>query len=322
MSKDLIINALTKLQKKEVANKEVWKARAYANAIKQIKLIEHPINSINDVDNIKGIGKKIKDKIQEILETGKLHQVEEMNANVNSINELTRVHGIGPSKAKELVENHNIKSIKDLKENVHLLNDKQKMGLKYLEDFELRIPRKEMLKHEAFFLDNIPDNLTCQIVGSFRRYAKDSGDIDVLISSDDDSILGDEDLLKKIVKSFEKKKYCVNTFALGNKKYLGVCKIKYGRHFRRLDILITSKYEFPFAQLYFTGNPTFNVEMRNIALSQGYSLSEYGLKYANGKKKGEFVETKFTTEKSIFDFLKLEYVAPRYRLSGALKVKT
>ena len=319
-NKDLIIQTLLKLQNKETAETEVWKARAYATAIKQLRLKEGPIHTIDDVNDVKGIGKKIREKIQEILDTGKLRQAEQINAGVHSITELTRVHGIGPSKAKDLVENHNIKSIQELKDNLNLLNDKQKMGLKYLDDFELRIPRKEMMKHEAFLLESFPDNLTVEVVGSFRRNAKDSGDIDVLITCDDERVLEDPDLLKNIVKSLEKKKYCLDTFALGNKKYLGVCKVKYGRHFRRLDLLITAKHEFPFAQLYFTGNPTFNVEMRNIALSRGYSLSEYGLKYMSGSKKGKFIETKLSSEEDIFEFLKLKYVAPEDRVSGALMI--
>ena len=317
-----ILEALSKLQKKETAEKQVWKARAYSNAIKEIKTIDY-IHTIDDVKNVKGIGKKITDKIQEIIDTGRLQQAENVNANpkYSAITDLTRVHAIGPSKAKELVEVYDIQCIDDLKEHTELLNSKQKMGLKYLDDFELRIPRKEMEKHEAFLRDAIPDTLCVQVVGSYRRGAKDSGDIDVLITSaNDNSVLNEEDLLKTIVKQLEKAKYCVDTFALGDKKYLGVCKIKYGRHYRRLDLLITQRHEFPFAQLYFTGSQAFNVEMRNFALSKGYSLSEYGLKYVSGEKKGEFIETKFTTEESVFEFLGLHFVPPNERAAKALRV--
>jgi DNA polymerase/3'-5' exonuclease PolX len=112
---------------------------------------------------------------------------------------------------------------------------------------------KEMEKHETFIkssIHKINPELISEIVGSYRRGAKDSGDIDVLITHPNREIEDEE--LKNIVKYMEKEKYCVDTFALGNKKYLGVCKIKYGRHFRRLDLLITKKHEFPFAILYFS----------------------------------------------------------------------
>lgn len=315
-----IIDILEKLRKKEQADKEVWKARAYAVVIKELKAKEGPVITIEDVKGLKGVGEKILVKIEEIIETGKLKQVQQYDQKYDLMNELMKIHGIGNVKAKELVEVHGIQSIEELETKQELLNDKQKMGLKYWKDFVLRIPRKEMEKHETFIkssIHKINPELISEIVGSYRRGAKDSGDIDVLITHPNREIEDEE--LKNIVKYMEKEKYCVDTFALGNKKYLGVCKVKYGRHFRRLDLLITKKHEFPFAILYFTGDFQFNIEMRNICLEQGLTLSEYGLKYVKGPKKGQFVEQEFESEQDIFKFLGFKYVKPSDRKSKALE---
>jgi DNA polymerase beta len=319
----LIIDSLDKLRKKEIAAKETWKARAYAIVLKQLNAREEPIYSIDDLKDIKGIGEKIRVKIEEIIETGKLKQAEEYNNNKNAqvINELMRIHAIGPSKAKELVEKHGIKSIQDLREHLDLLNDKQKMGLKYLEEFELRIPRKEMEKHDIFIhesIKNINPDLIVEIVGSYRRKLKDSGDIDVLITDPNNKDLDVDDLLKSLVKSMEKNKYLFDTFALGNKKYLGVCKIKYGRHFRRIDLLVTKKHEFPFALMYFTGDFQFNIELRNLCIEKGFSLSEYGLKYLKGENKGKLLEKDFITEEEVFNYLGLKFIPPNERKSNIL----
>lgn len=319
----LIIRNLERLGKKEVADKEVWKARAYSNAIRELKAHDGPIRTLEDIKGIKGIGKKITDKIDEIIKTGKLQQAEivEANPDFQIITELSHVHGVGPVKARELVEKHGIKSISQLKDNLHLLNEKQKLAIKYVDDFKSRIPRKEMERHENIIVTEIKrhfPNILVELVGSFRRRLKDSGDIDVLIT---DPISGSEisdDLLKSIVRVLTEKKYLKDTFALGNKKYLGVSKVRYAHHYRRLDLLVTHPHEFPFALLYFTGSQGFNVAMRNIALEHGYSLSEYGLKYASGPHKGEFVDTVFYTEKDIFDFLKMKYVAPEHREASAV----
>ena len=83
------------------------------------------------------------------------------------------------------------------------------------------------------------------------------------------------------------------------------------RHFRRIDFMLTQEHEYPFALLYFTGSGPFNVAMRNFALSKGYSLSEYGLKDANGK----FVGDAFRTEEDIFEFLGLKYIPPEQRIN-------
>jgi DNA polymerase/3'-5' exonuclease PolX len=189
------------------------------------------------------------------------------------------------------------------------------MGLKYYIDIEQRIPRKEMEKHDTYIIETIKSidpKLQACLTGSYRRKTKDSGDIDVLITHPDDPE-NFETMFKTVVVKLQKD-YIKDTFALGGKKCMAVCKLKRHRTFRRLDLLYTKKHEYPFALLYFTGSGQFNVNMRNIALSKGYSLSEYGMKYNNGDKKGEFVEHEFVTEKDIFDFLDMEYVAPEKRI--------
>ena len=120
-----IIDILEKLRKKEQSDKEVWKARAYAVVIKELKAKEGPVITIEDVKNIKGVGEKILVKIEEIIETGKLKQVQQYDQKYDLMNELMKIHGIGNVKAKELVEVHGIQSIEDLETKQNLLNDKQ-----------------------------------------------------------------------------------------------------------------------------------------------------------------------------------------------------
>ena len=155
--KATIISLLEVLKNKELANKEPFKAKAYSTVIKNILALNVPIQSFDDLKSVKGIGDKIANKLKEYFETGKIQAVENVNGDdkINEMQELMKIHGIGPAKAKSLVEEHNIISIKQLEDNVHLLNDKQKMGLKYFKDFEERIPRKEMDAHKEFLQKNI-----------------------------------------------------------------------------------------------------------------------------------------------------------------------
>ena len=54
-----------------------------------------------------------------------------------------------PKKAKELVDKHGVKTIEELKgRQDELLNDKQKLGLKYYEDILKRIPRAEIEEYD------------------------------------------------------------------------------------------------------------------------------------------------------------------------------
>jgi DNA polymerase/3'-5' exonuclease PolX len=147
-----IIDALDILRKKEVANKEIFKSRAYQKVINQIRSLSKPITHYDDLKEITGIGEAIEKKIKEILETGKLRIAEEAKANyeIDAYDTLQAIYGVGPTKAKELISSH-IKSIEDLRKaikyNPQLLNDKQKIGLNYYEQLKERIPYSEILDH-------------------------------------------------------------------------------------------------------------------------------------------------------------------------------
>jgi DNA polymerase beta len=299
-----IIDALEKLRQKEIANHEPFKVRAYNTVIKNLKAFDSPITDISDIKDIKGIGAKIYIKIKEILETGELKQLEVYDEKITIINNLTNIHGIGPVKAKDLVEKHNIKSIDELKDRQELLNDKQIIGLRYYQDFNLRIPRQEMVKHELFIMEHIQKvipEIAVQVVGSYRRGANDSGDIDVIITHIDNPENYDN-IIKNIISELKKVKYLYDDFAVGTHKYLGVCRLKYHKIYRRIDILYATKNVWPFSILYFTGSAEFNIILRNLALSKGYSLNEYGF---TPKPKQEF-----ETEEDIFKFLGLRYIEP------------
>jgi DNA polymerase beta len=320
-----IIDFLEVLRKKEIAAKEPFKAKAYATVIRNIKALEGSVNAIDDLKDVKGIGEKIKAKLVEYFETGAVKEAENAsNDHVTEVmQELMNIHGIGPAKARALVENDSVNSIEDLKEkiasNPHLLNDKQKMGLKYYKDFMERIPRKEMLVHNELLgkvIKAVDERFDFMVTGSFRRMAVSSGDIDVLITIKDDCH-NVEELFKSIVDRLKGEGYICDVFAEGGKKCLAVCRLKRYRNFRRIDLLYTNKKEYPFAVLYFTGDAGFNVAMRQYCLGKGLSLSEYGLK---DEKTGKFIDHVFETEKDVFEYLGLAYVEPKDRNANALVV--
>ena len=101
----------------------------------------------------------------------------------------------------------------------------------------------------------------------------------------------------------------------GKTKSMVIAQIP-GERPRRVDLLYAPPDEYAFAILYFTGSKTFNTVQRQRALTLGYSLNEHGLyRMVNGKK-GEKLDHKFPTEKSIFDFLNMQYLEPENRIDG------
>ena len=139
---------------------------------------------------IKGIGKKMLAKIDELLTTGKLDRLErERNDKTQqAVTQLQRVSGVGSVRAMELHTKHNIDTIAMLRgaalSDKTLLNHEQTIGLRHLEDFEARIPRTEMRRLESLVrkhCDAHDPPLQMTVCGSYRRGKADSGDIDCLL---------------------------------------------------------------------------------------------------------------------------------------------
>jgi hypothetical protein len=183
MNKELI-DIMEELADIMVRQGEPFKGRAYKKASETI--MAYP-DDITDVKQLKGqpaIGKTIMDKLEVFQNTGTLPILERERK--NPLNLFTKIYGVGPKKAKQLIDD-GISSIEDLKNNETKLNDTQKMGLKYYDDLNERIPRSEIEYYnvifEKKFKESTPEGSKYDIVGSFRREAKSSGDIDIIITN-------------------------------------------------------------------------------------------------------------------------------------------
>jgi len=311
-----LIGLMDELAAYMVKKKEPFRARAYKKAEESLILFPQNITSTNyqslGLEKLPGIGEVIMKKIGEYIETGTLRILERERNDPQNI--LTDVYGIGPIKAKSLVEK-GITSIEELRKHKDdLLNDVQRTGLRYYEDILQRIPRSEIdefktILNKTFEAVKTP-NSKYEIVGSYRRGAKTSGDIDVIITSPN------KELFKAFMDKLLKEKVIVELLSRGATKSLVIAKLPGGKYARRVDFLYSNPEEYPFAVLYFTGSKIFNTVMRGRALSLGYSLNEHGLYKMENKKKGEKIDHVFRNEKDIFDFLKMVYKDPEQRIDG------
>jgi NAD-dependent DNA ligase len=315
------IDILEKLYTIMMSQGEIHRARAYKKAEETIVNFLEDITDVKQLEGKPGIGATIMEKLKEYVETGTLKILErEKN---NPINILTEIYGIGPKKAKELVDK-GITSIVELREKQNeLLNDKQIIGLKYYEDIQKRIPRNEIDKYAEYFKrafqfavcsgEKKEENAKFEIVGSYRRGALSSGDIDVIITAKNKNIY--DMFIEKLLEE----KIIVELLSRGPSKTLVITRLPSDDEtylYRRVDFLYSSEKEYPFAVLYFTGSKYFNTAMRHFALQKGYSMNEHGIYGMEDKKKSSLIEHNFKDEKDIFDFLGLEYKTPVERKDG------
>jgi len=321
----IILTELDMLMKGEMAQKDRWRMVAYRKAIYAIQNIGYPINTTDDITGVKNIGKKITQKIQEIIDTGISKKAEAFRKDpvISLISSLTGITGIGPVAANKLVKQKAVTSLDDLAQRAStLLTPRQQLGLKHYQDLIEKIPRPEMVLHEQHIKTMCDSNVTIIIAGSYRREKQSSGDIDVLVRDNNGQGVR---AYKELIQKMKDCHYLVDDINFGDTKYNGYCRHPLFDYTRRIDVMYTSPKEFPFALLYFTGSGDFNQEMRGQLSKIGYRLNEHGIKRFDNDSWIELdIPTKlsYMTEKDIFAFMGIPFIHPKNRTRENLNLIT
>ena len=330
---DIILNEFNKLIKqiqfdidnssnKAESTKHMFRLQSIKKAINAIQNINFNIKSVDQVKDIQGIGKGSLARIAEILQTGKLKEINEDAINksyVKYIDELSDIFGIGRKTAIALFKKHNIKSIDQLKklhsQNKIDLPDNIVKGLKYYGHIKENIPRLEIDMLANVFKDilyNIDPELFGTICGSYRRLQMSSNDIDMLLihpSYKNKSSKIKINYIELFLIELQNKGYLVDTFTSidVHTKFMGLIRLSDKHPIRRLDIRFIPIESYYYALFYFTGPKDFNKKVRQIAIDNNYILNEYGLYNSSGK----LFPAK--SENDIFKHLNLEYISPEKR---------
>ena len=311
---DLIISQLTELRNHFQIEKEKFRAIAYTKAITAIKNIKEPIVSTDQLIGVKGIGEKIRQKIDQLLNDGVIKQLASIQAKqdpkrIKTIEVFQTIYGIGPVAAEKFYDDHGLHSLRELEEasenDPTLLTNAQKIGLRYREDLLQRIPRDFINIFQftvTYCLNNaFGETFKLQTAGSFRREKATSGDIDIMIQSDN---FGLHDAVEVLIS------YGVVTdiLALDKKKFMGigVCRGKPEVVPFRLDIFMVDKSNWWPALVTHTGPKDLNTIMRARAASLGMKLSDQGLWKGDRK-------IRITSERDLFRKLDMDYIEPTKR---------
>jgi len=286
-------------------SKNKFEINSYKKVIDIIENLGYEI-TLNNLDKLKGvkyIGSHAIKRIQEILEMGNVsNDIDDVYDKQGDIKELMGIHGIGLVKANKLYDDG--VRYNNIEQYIDKLTPEQQIGVKYREDIKDRIPRKEIDKYNIKLnrlLKEFNNDIMFKICGSYRRGKSESGDIDVLLTTDDKNIC-----LRDIVDYLSKKKLLVDHLTMnGDKKYMGISRLSLSSKPRRIDIRLIASNSYNYALLYFTGSDKTNKYMREIAKQKDWKLSEYSL--LDNKTKKEFI---VSSEEEIFELLGIEYISP------------
>ncbi|XP_024411481.3 DNA polymerase lambda isoform X6 [Desmodus rotundus] len=300
-----------------------WRALGYTKAINALKSFHKPVASYQEACSIPGIGKRMAEKIVEILESGHLRKLDHISDSVPILELFSNIWGAG-TKTAQMWYHQGFRTLEDIRSKASLTTQ-QAIGLKHYNDFLERIPREEATEIEQTVrgsAQGLNPGLLCVACGSYRRGKATCGDVDVLLTHPDGH--SHQGIFSRLLDSLRQQGFLTDDLVSQEEngpqqKYLGVCRLPGpGRRHRRLDIIVVPYSEFACALLYFTGSAYFNRSMRALAKTKGMSLSERALSTAvvrdtRGLKVGSGRVLPTPTEKDVFRLLGLPYREPAER---------
>ncbi len=299
----------------EIKGENRFKIIAYRRAAENISSLGKDLTIITEEGTLKdipGIGKAIGEKIKELIVTGKLEFYEELISEVpESLLVLTEIPELGPRRVRILWEklgisdldalegaarNKNLQTLDGFGPKIesNILSGIQKFRK---HPFQGRISLGRAWSTASAIIDKMKDKswlVKISPAGSIRRMKDTVGDIDILAASRE---------AERVMDLFVGMKEVNEVILRGKTK----TSIRTGSGLQ-VDLRVIVPESWGTALQYFTGNQEHNVQIRELALDRGYSLSEYCLRSISEDK-----EIFFENERSLYEFLGLSYIPPELR---------
>ncbi len=297
----------------EIEGDNPFRVRAYRNAAETIAGLSARLSDRvaegADLTEYPHIGREIAEKIETIVDTGRLPALEEVATRVpTELSDLMRVKGLGPKGVKALYEHFRIRSLTDLEQLAEAGRVRELPGFgakreQALLDGLRRLRAAGERRTRIDVAERVAEPLrewlaraggvgTIEIAGSYRRRRETVGDLDLVAACRDgaavmERFVGHEDV-DEIVSHGNTR----STVLLGG----GL----------QVDLRAVEPESFGAALLYFTGSKAHNVALRQRAVDRGFKLNEYGLFDGDERIAGE-------TEESIYRRLGLAWIPAELR---------
>ncbi|KAG9186851.1 DNA polymerase IV [Alternaria panax] len=184
------IDILDQMCKHYEQMQDTWRLISYRKCITTLKKQTVKITTAKQAVALPGIGIRLADKVEEIVLTDRLRRLESTRDDpLDSVLRLfLGVYGAGLVQANKWIQ-AGYCTLNDLRTKAKL-TESNKVGVEHYEDFNSRISRAEVEAHGAIVikeLQKIDPMFKATIMGSYRRGAKDSGDIDMILTKPDTS---------------------------------------------------------------------------------------------------------------------------------------
>jgi DNA polymerase (family 10) len=296
----------------EIDDANPFRVRAYREGARVLESQAEPIEALaaqeGGLEALPGIGKDLAQKIRDLARSGTTELYEEMKRKIPlEVVALTELQGLGPKRVKLLFETLGVRNRADLEAAAKAgkLRDLPGLGEKVEQNVLKAIATASewsgrMLLAGAWpvahalaeHIRRVPGVTRVENAGSFRRRKETVGDLDLLV------VGGTH---QKVMHAFTTYEEVAEVLGHGETKTS--VRLKNGL---QADLRLVPADSFGAALIYFTGSKEHNIELRKIAIEQGLSLNEYGLKRGQRTEAGR-------TEEEVYAGLGLKWIPPELR---------
>ncbi len=309
-----LLRELVQLTILDDGDPQSFRARAYENAVMELRAAPGDITSMTEAQLVKldGVGKSTARKIREFFETARIAKLEQLRAKYPlEFQRLAKIPGLGPRTLIRLRDELGIESVEDLRQAIQAQEIRALKGLgpkaeqnlaRAIERLGLsgkdqRTPIAEVLpvaRRLVAELQELPEVERAQYCGSLRRLLPTIGDVDILVAST---------APRPIMEHFASLSMVRDAPQLGDTR----SSIITDRGLQ-VDLRIVPLDQFGAAALYFTGSKAHNIKLRQLAIKRGWTLNEYGLQ---DTETGATIASR--TEQEVYAALGLEPIPPPMR---------
>ncbi len=297
----------------DIEGNNPFRVRAYRNAARTIRGLSRPLSEMiasgEDLRRIAGVGEHIAAKIEEIVKTGKLAALIELERHAApGLAELLKVSGLGPKRVKSLHGELGISSLRDLEKAAKQGRLRALPGfgakteekvlasvLQRLSREERRVPWAEaepVARQIADSLRELPGVDKVEIAGSFRRHKDTVGDVDILVAGDESAAVSQRFVEHEDVDE-----------VLSHGPTRASIRLRSGL---QVDLRSVPARSFGSALHYLTGSKAHNIAVRKRGVERGLKINEYGVFRQEKRIAG-------ATEAEVYGAVGLCYIEPELR---------
>jgi DNA polymerase (family X) len=296
----------------EIENANPFRVRAYRNAARTVDSLSQSLADLvargEDLSELAGIGQDLAGKIKEIVDTGALKLLAELQARTPpELAEMMKIAGLGAKRVHLLHEQLGIKTAQDLKEAAltgkikelkgfgEKIENQIKEGLSDIttEEKRFKLATVEPVAQSLLgYLKGAPGVKEAIVAGSYRRRKETVGDLDILVTCGHSNA---------VMEAFVNYEDVAKVLAQGDTKSSVVL-----RSGLQVDLRVVPEESYGAALHYFTGSKAHNIAIRQLGVKKGLKINEYGVFAGENRVAGK-------TEAEVFEMADLPYIEPELR---------